>query len=96
MPPTDEAAETFSQWRIWIIKTLDKLSSDVETLKSLTGDRNEYMRKFETVEKELREVKDRIGSLDVSAAVSRRTLAVYSAIAAFIGSAATAAVLKWL
>jgi hypothetical protein len=95
MPPTDES-ETFSQWRIWIIKTLDKLSTDVEMLKSLTGDKHEYLRKFEVVEHELREVKDKIGMLDISAAVSKRTLVIYSSIAAFIGSAATALMLRYL
>jgi hypothetical protein len=96
MPPADEAQETFAAWRIWIIKTLDKLSQDVEALKTLTNDRGEYLRRFEIVEREVKEAKEHILSLNVSAAVSRRTLAMWGSIAAFIGAGVTAVLSKVL
>jgi hypothetical protein len=96
MPPPDDASETFAQWRIWIIKTLDKLSQDVESLKSLTHDRHEYMRRFEVVEDEIKAVRDKIGNLDVVTAVSRKAIMIYASIAAFIGSAGTAVILRMI
>jgi hypothetical protein len=95
MQPQDEAQETFAAWRIWILRTLDKLSSDVDELKQLTTDRAEYLRRFEVVEKEIVMVREKIGELDVVTAVSHKTLAIYSAIAAFVGSGGTAIVVKF-
>lgn len=95
MPPLDEAQETFAAWRIWILRTLDKLSADVDELKTLTNDRGEYIRRFEVIEGEIKVVRQKVGELDVSAAVSHKTLAIYSAIAAFVGSGGTAILVKF-
>lgn len=94
MPPQDEATETFSQWRIYIIRTLDKLSQDVDALKQLTNDRTEYLRRFDVVEREVKEAREHILNLNVSAAVSKRTLAIWGTVAAVIGSGITALVGK--
>jgi len=96
MPPSEEAQDTFQQWRIYLIKTLDKLSEDVDALKSLTHDRTEYLRRFDVVEKELGEVRQRVSTLDVSTAVSGAKLAVYTGLAAFVGSVVTALAVKLL
>lgn len=90
MPQTEESTENFSAWRIWILKTLDRLANDVEELKTLTNDRGEYLRRFEVVEKELKELTAHIASLNVATAVSNRTLVIWGSIAAFIGAGITA------
>ncbi len=75
---------------------MDKLSADVDALKQLTNDRTEYLRRFDVVEVELREVRERVSNLDVVTAVSKRTLAIYSGIAAFLGAGVTALAVKFL
>lgn len=81
-----EDEDNFSQWRVWILRTLERLATDVDALKRIVGDREEYVRRFESVETDMRRLRDLIETLNVSAAVTRRTLAIWSSIAAIVGS----------
>lgn len=92
---SDEAQDTFNQWRIYIIRTLEKLSTDVESLKTLTHNRGEYIQRFERVEKDLDELREGVKALKELSVVSNTKLGVFAGIAGLIGSGVTLGIINW-
>lgn len=89
---SDEDRDTFGQWRIYIIRTLESLSSDVEALKKLTSNRTEYLQRFERVEEDLGELKKSVKMLDKIAT----KMMVYAGLAGIVGSAITLGIIEWV
>lgn len=92
---SDEAQDTFNQWRIYIIKTLEKLSTDVESLKTLTHNRGEYIQRFERVEKDLDELREGVKALKELSTVSNAKLSIFAGIAGLVGSGVTLGIINW-
>lgn len=91
-----EPTDTFAQWRIYIIKTLDKLVGDVEDLKSVTHEHGEYNRRLKFVESDLQHLRDALADADKAIAVSSRQVAIYAGIGGFLASGIVTGVIAFV
>jgi len=84
----------FEQLRFYIIKTLEKLADDVETLKSITNSRAEYITKFEEIQRDVKLLEKQLKALEIQSSVYGTKLMFIGAAAGMIGSGVIALVIK--
>lgn len=89
-------SDTFDELRYHIVKTLDKVVDDIDRLKTEVTGREEYLRRFETMEKDVKSLRDKLTELDKLVAGNKIVLGVLTAAAGSAGALLATIALKAL